>query len=199
MGWAPFEMRQRRATCFGHTSHALPAACHNHRPQAAGLCRGRGRGKASTTALTTHPSHVSAGGKQLDSAAVGALAAYADEQPKAAAEYKTEADGGNGFKKKTKKTKKRLRAKSVEAEEGGVCALCVWNNTRCCDVGWWAHSWAHPCCAAAGAQRQLSLRRCVRVCVPHVLAVVCSPPVWKGVVCCCALGWMIPGGRCMSR
>jgi len=58
------------------------------------------------------------GGKQLESAAVGALG---PDEPTFASDYKTEAEAG-GFKKKTKKTKKRLRAKSAEPEEEGNTA-----------------------------------------------------------------------------
>ena len=43
------------------------------------------------------------------------------DEPTIASDYKTEAEAGGGFKKKTKKPKKRLRAKSVEPEEEGVC------------------------------------------------------------------------------
>ncbi|KAF5836904.1 SART-1 protein [Dunaliella salina] len=58
------------------------------------------------------------GGKQLESAAVGALG---QDEPTFASDYKTEAEVG-GFKKKTKKPKKRLRAKSAEPEEEGNTA-----------------------------------------------------------------------------
>jgi len=43
------------------------------------------------------------------------------DEPTFASDYKTEAEAG-GFKKKTKKAKKRLRAKSAEPEEEGGCA-----------------------------------------------------------------------------